>query len=391
MLTNILTQVSHRAALAGAFGLLALAALSPLSHAASGDLLWKFQTNGALWGNVKADSNSVYFGSDDGHLYALDTKRQLLNWRFATGGIVRSTPAFKGNKVFFTSDDGYLYAVDKKTGKQFWRSSLGDEDAMRIGPANEAPWEFDWGKSSPVISGGRVFVGSADGHLYAINANNGKLIWRHPAGDRVRGNPVVKGNKVYFASWDQHVYSVNAITGTLIWKHALGGRIVSSPALINDKIIVGARDAKLYALDAQTGTPLWIHSYPDGSWVESSAVAGEAPGAFFIGTSDALKLSKFDAVTGKEMWAFRTTGWTWGTPTVANGTVYIGSTGADVYWQPITRGFFAVDAHTGELSWRYEPAKIKGYVNGGVHAAPAVVAGKVFVADLDGTLYVFEE
>lgn len=124
--------------------------------------------------------------------------------------------------------------------------------------------------------------------------------------------------------------------------------------------------------------------------MESSAVAG-GNDTFFIGSSDARKLSKFDAVTGKEIWSHSTTGWSWGTPTAVNGRVYLGSTGSADYPQPLAGGFVALDVDSGTRLWGYTPAATGGYVSGGVHSAPAVAKGMVFVGDLDGHLRVFEQ
>lgn len=369
-----------------------LGALVPfVASAASGDLLWRFKTEGAIWGDVKAEGGRVYFGSDDGHFYALDVRDRSLLWKFSTNGIVRSAPAIAGGKILFSSDDGRLYCLDRRTGKLQWAFDLGDADSVRKLPADVEPFDYDWGKSSPVVTGRSVFIGSANGHLSAINLSSGKLLWQYQAGDRVRGAPAVHDKRVYFSSWDNRVYALKAHTGELIWRQETGGRIVSAPAIIEGKVILGSRDARLYAWDAETGKPEWTHEYTDGSWIESTAVPGRERNRFFIGSSDAFKLSKFDLTNGKEIWAFDTKGWTWGTPVVSRGTVYIGATGADNNWQPTMRGFYAVDADTGTLRWSYKPAHISGYVHGGVHSAPAVSHGQVFVGDLDGTLYVFEE
>lgn len=375
----------------GALALLISVSAASSALAESGDLLWQFQTNGSISGGLEVNGDAVYFGSDDGHLYALDVTTRELNWKFSTSAMVRSAPAFYGRQVLFTSDDGYLYSVDKHNGERLWQFDLQDGQLDRYPPAAYAPWEFDWGKSSPVTIGNRVYVGSADGHLYAIDARDGSLLWKFQAADRVRGTPVVHGNWVYFSSWDHNVYALDATTGNLRWKQSTGDRIVSSPAYIEGKIIIGSRDANLYTWNAKTGEQIWNLAYSGGSWVESSAVAGETEGTFFIGSSDARKLFKFNTNSGAEVWSFSTTGWTWGTPRVANGTVYIGSTGVENAGRPIDGGFFAVDAQSGELRWSYQPAKSDAYLSGGVLGTPAVVGGQVFVGDLDGTVYVFEE
>ncbi len=360
------------------------------AYGASGDLIWSFKTNGAIWGNIKVTGNTIYFGSDDGHLYALNAQTRTLQWKFATRDRIRATPAFAGQGVFFSSDDGYIYALHKDSGELLWKYNLGDGEAVRNLPAYEATSDFDWGKSSPVVKGHSLYVGSADGHLYALNATSGDLLWKFKAKDRIRSNPVAQGNRVYFGSWDHSVYALDGRTGELLWKQKTGGRIVSTPLLMDGRVIVGSRDAQLYAWNAKSGETEWVYRYPNGSWVESSGIAGDE-GTFFLGSSDARKVSKFNTATGEEAWSFPIDGWGWATPTLANGILYIGTTGADEYWQQIKRSFYAVDVQTGQLRWSYEPKPVTGYVHGGVHSSPAVKGARVYVGDLDGHLYVFEE
>ena len=54
-------------------------------------------------------------------------------------------------------------------------------------------------------------------------------------------------------------------------------------------------------------------------------------------------------------------------------------------------GFFAVDRQTGEERWRMTPEAVEGYVTGGVFAAPAIDAGIVYVASLDGRIHAIRE
>jgi outer membrane protein assembly factor BamB len=73
---------------------------------------------------------AVYFGSGDGHLYALDATSGALNWKFKTGDVVHSSPAYADGVVYFGSWDSYFYAVDAKTGAQRWRFQGGEDAAI---------------------------------------------------------------------------------------------------------------------------------------------------------------------------------------------------------------------------------------------------------------------
>ena len=94
-----------------------------------------------------------------------------VKWRFKTGAVVEawfSSPTVAEGTVYFGADEGYLYAVEAVTGKEKWRFKTGDVIY-----------------SSPAIAGGVVYVGSHDGHLYAIDAETGQAKWRFKTGYRV--------------------------------------------------------------------------------------------------------------------------------------------------------------------------------------------------------------
>jgi outer membrane protein assembly factor BamB len=75
--------------------------------------------------------NTVYFGSGDGNVYALDAATGEQRWKFKTGDVVHASPAFADGVLFFGSWDSYFYAVDAATGKEKWRFH-GGEDASCI-------------------------------------------------------------------------------------------------------------------------------------------------------------------------------------------------------------------------------------------------------------------
>ncbi|RJG50600.1 PQQ-binding-like beta-propeller repeat protein [Motilimonas pumila] len=371
---------------------LVAAVLSAPVLAASGDYLWSFKTQGQIWSSIKVANKTAYFGSDDGYFYAMNVNKTQLRWKFKTQGIVRSSATFHRNKVFFTSDDGYLYALNRHSGELIWQYDLNDGGAERNLPANYAPWDFDYTKSSPVSDGKMIYVGSADQHLYAIDARSGELVWKFQTSGKIRATADINQRSVFISSWDGKTYAIDKHTGQQQWVHQSQGGIVSDPKVLQDKVVIGSRDAHIYALDVYTGEEQWRYGNADGSWVESSAIAGETPDVFYIASSDAKRLSKFDLDSGTEIWHFSTQGWSWGKPVLAGDTVYIGATGADDYWTPVKPGFFAVDTQTGEQQWHYQPDSKSGtYVNGGVYGSVAVKHGKVFVPDVDGYMHVFEE
>lgn len=73
--------------------------------------LWRFQTGAPVESSPSIGGKTLYVGSNDGHLYALDLETGAERARFKTGGPVRSSPWVGDGVVFIGSDDGRIYAI----------------------------------------------------------------------------------------------------------------------------------------------------------------------------------------------------------------------------------------------------------------------------------------
>jgi outer membrane protein assembly factor BamB len=69
-----------------------------------------------------AAGDAVYFGSStDDSVHCLDAATGEIRWRYTTDGPVRIAPTFHGGKVYFGSDDGHAYCLSAAEGKLIWR------------------------------------------------------------------------------------------------------------------------------------------------------------------------------------------------------------------------------------------------------------------------------
>src|SRR5258707_5211538 len=82
---------------------------------------WKFHTNGLVISSPAVANGTVYVGSTDGNLYAVDLRSGTQRWKFATKVRVTSSPAVDGGMVYFGSYDGNFYAVDEAGGQLRWK------------------------------------------------------------------------------------------------------------------------------------------------------------------------------------------------------------------------------------------------------------------------------
>lgn len=96
---------------------------------------------------------TVYIGSDDEHVYALEAASGAERWRFATNGVVSASPTVTDGVVYVGGWDTYRYAIDARTGSERWRFKT--DNAV---------------DTSAAVSDGVVYAGSVDGNVYAVGA-----------------------------------------------------------------------------------------------------------------------------------------------------------------------------------------------------------------------------
>jgi outer membrane protein assembly factor BamB len=237
-------------------------------------------------------------------------------------------------------------------------------------PSLELQWTAPYAPSNgaAIVVGGRIYVGSENGGVYALNATTGAIIWHKTtaAGEPFYGSAAVSGGVVYIQGSTGILYAFNS-SGTLEWSQQLGNNGFSAPVIVNGVIYVTSGES-IYALET-SGTMLW--STPTGGAVAADSLA-VVDGRVFTTSLD-HKVYALNASTGAVIWSYATGSETFSTPAVANGIVYAGSQ---------DKNFYALNAITGVLIWS---ATTGGEING----SPAVAGGVVYIASEDGNLYAY--
>lgn len=371
------------------------------------------------------DADTVYFGSDDRSLYAVDINTGAKKWSFAAGGKIRSTPAVSGGLVYFISFDAKVYALDAKSGEKKWEFVTSGErnyEAKGIHgsvPATQTMPDFwDTYESSPAVVDGVVYVGSGDGNMYAIDAATGALRWKFATGDVVHSSAAVVDGVVYFGSWDANFYAVDAATGAEKWRFKTGvdenthnqTGIQGSPVVKDGVVYFGCRDSNVYALDAATGTKKWAYSN-NGTWVNCTPLVTDGTVCFV--TSIPAAFIVVDAATGAEKIKAAVPFILFSSPAMAGGKVYAGCFDGALYSCDLKTGkvqiAYATQAskdHKGDIynpdgttnsgsifrsndfDEMYFTAK-KFYDAGAILSSPVVSNGALIVCSADGNMYCF--
>ena len=117
-------------------------------------------------------------------------------------------------------------SIQHRTSNEEWRTYRGDIARSgftkeSIGAKLERAWEARPGRklSAVTIAGGKVFVADIDTHtVNALDAKTGETLWRFTAGGRVDSPPTIHRGLAYFGSADGYVYCLAAENGKLAWR-----------------------------------------------------------------------------------------------------------------------------------------------------------------------------
>lgn len=248
---------------------------------------------------------------------------------------------------------------------------------------------------NPVLASGVLFVGSDDGHLYALDARTGSERWSFDAGAAVKGSAVAVDGVVAVVSANGTLHVVDQATGVERW-NAEG---ISDIGNVSDGILyVPGRDSTVRGYDLQTGAARWSWPAPepvlyvtvvdDTAYVTAGAtlhavviadgserwqfqtggtqgsLASVAGGQVFVSTREGPgALTALDRATGLPIWTF---------PEPGGLIVSLGSIQNGIVYAAAGGRFLALNAETGQEVWRVTAP-------GNVLRSTPIVDGLVFV------------
>lgn len=184
----------------------------------SGKKLWDTELDIPLSGGVGVYEDTLLLGSNDGMVLRVDANSGALIWSSRLTGEVLSPPQSDGSIVVVNTLDGKLQGLDYETGESVWVYD------------SNVPVLTIRGTSTPIINGGSVYVGFANGRVLAFDIANGGIIWEARVAiakgrseiERivdVDGTMLLAGNELYVASYQGRVMAIDANSGRKLWQH----------------------------------------------------------------------------------------------------------------------------------------------------------------------------
>ncbi len=332
----------------------------------NGTLRWKFKTGDDVDSAPAVDADgTVYVGSEDGYLYAINSDGTL-RWKYKTGGAIFDSPTIgPDGTIYVGSEDYYIYAINSD-GTLRWKYGTNSDIYY----------------SSPAIGAdGTVYIGSDDGYLYAItppsSGTSGILKWKYYTGDIDYSSPAIGADGTVYVCSKYYLYAINP-DGTFKWYFEASDYLDSSPAIGADgTVYVGSENGYLYAINSD-GTLRWKYETGGEIYYCSSPAIG-VDGTVYIGSDDGYLYAitpPSSGTSGILKWKYETGNEIDSSPAIGvDGTVYVGS--SDHY-------LYALNPN-GTLKWKYETGNSTDY------SSPAVGPyGMIYIGAIDYCLYMIK-
>jgi outer membrane protein assembly factor BamB len=252
--------------------------------ARSGRVLWKRSLPGRAESSPVIIGRSLYFGCEDGNLYALSTRNGNVRWATALGGPIKAAPAYYGGVLYVGDYGGYMNAVDAKSGRLLWQT-----DSLGQGFGTSGAFY-----STPAVAFGRVYAGNNDTRVYSFDRRDGTIAWTYSTGGYVYSGPVVAGTRhtgptVYIGSFDGNVYALNARSGVPRWIRSAGGSVIGSLTAVGEIVYAAEFDGTSTTGYAMKGGRT-VFRYPRGTY---TPVVSDGRRLYLVGYSSITALQPY--------------------------------------------------------------------------------------------------
>lgn len=260
---------------------------------------WSYSTGSGTDGRLvrlqpAVVGDRVFVADRDGSVAAIDLENGKQIWRTKTGLQISAAAGVGGGLVLAGSSEGRLVALDALTGEQRWLTDVPSEvlsvpqvyegivivqtvdgSVSGLSADNAQPlWIYDRsvpvltlrGTSTPLLVGGAVIAGFANGKMVALEVNTGREIWSAavavPRGrtelERIvdlDADPAIKDGVLYAGGYQGRLVAVSLRDGRTLWNRDMS--TYRKIAVDDSQVTVTDADSEVWAIDRRGGRSLW--------------------------------------------------------------------------------------------------------------------------------------
>ncbi|MBN8485992.1 MAG: PQQ-binding-like beta-propeller repeat protein [Sphingomonadales bacterium] len=232
-----------------------------------------------------------------------------------------ASPVVGGGALFVMDTEGVVHAFDAATGAQRWKQGFQIK-------GDGATSVYGGGAS---YSDGRLYITTGMGEVAALDAADGKVLWKVKPAGPLRGSPTIALNAVFVMTQANQLIALSAADGTQQWSRAAsvgqtGVFGVAAPAVGQSTVIAGFSTGELIAYRYENGRELWSDALARTSLSTTVGVLTDIDAdpiidrgrVFALGQGG--RMAAYELVTGQRIWELNLAGIS--TPAVAGDWIF---------------------------------------------------------------------
>jgi len=216
--------------------------------------LWADGTSARVSGGIASAYQKVFFGTENGVVFALNADTGKIEWQSKVKGEVLAPPAIDEGVVVVNTGAGIMQGLDANTGESLWTYE------------SEVPALSLRGVAAPAVANGGAIVGTASGKVAVALLENGQVLWEQtvaaPSGATelerlvdIDSQTIVFGGIIYAVSFNGTLAAVELRSGRVLWKREY--RSFRRISIDGNNIYVVDTKSQVYALDRRNGIERW--------------------------------------------------------------------------------------------------------------------------------------
>ena len=232
---------------------------------------------------------------------------------------------------------------------------------------------------NPTTDGETVYAASFNGNVIAINANNGRKIWKQSFDFSFTAGPTYKDGILVLGTNNGELINIDSMTGEILWTTTVSSEILAPVAIKDDQIFVRSVDGNLTAFLSDNGSLMWTANHRVPRLSLRGTTSPEVFANAVLSGFDDGKVSAYDLVDGSLLWETMLTppGGRTEIEKINDIDAPMTIVGNELYVGSYQGALAALALESGDIIWLTEAS---------IYAGMAVDEDAVFVSESDGSV-----